>query len=310
VQDYLTGLSDHGVASVLNDGREVIGREASGRFIPLFMTIGLLSGSNGYCAVMRDITHWKRTEEELRTAKRSAETASLHKTEFLARVSHEIRTPLNAIIGFSDLMAEERFGPIGSPRYVEYAGDIGRSGRHVLDIVNDLLDISKIEAGEQELDFQPTSLNQVLLDAVTILQPQANSQRVIIRTSLSSQLPNVVADPRSVKQIAINILSNAVRFTPPGGQAVVSSSYEKDGSAVVRIRDTGVGMTQHQLDEAMKPFRQVTASPRPRGEGTGLGLPLAKAMAEANRAEFSMGSEPGRGTLVEIRFPSQRVLAE
>ena len=153
VQDYLAGLTGNGVASVLNDGREVIGREASGGFLPLFMTIGHLTGSNGYCAVMRDITQWKRAEEELRNAKREAETANALKSDFLARVSHEIRTPLNAIIGFSELMAEERFGPIGSPRYVEYANDIRRSGKHVLDIVNDLLDISKIEAGEQDTGF-------------------------------------------------------------------------------------------------------------------------------------------------------------
>lgn len=310
VQDYLAGLTGNAVASVLNDGREVIGREASGGFLPLFMTIGHLSRSNGYCAVMRDITQWKRAEEELRTAKRQAETASSHKSEFLARVSHEIRTPLNAIIGFSDLMAEERFGPIGSPRYVEYAHDIGRSGKHVLDIVNDLLDISKIEAGEQELDFQAVSLNQALLDAVSILQPQANSQRVIIRTSLSSSVPDVVADQRSIKQIAINILSNAIRFTQAGGQVVVSTSYEESGSVSLRIRDTGVGMTRNQLEQAMKPFRQVTGVQRERGDGTGLGLPLAKAMAEANRAQFAMNSQPGQGTLVEIVFPSQRVLAE
>lgn len=310
VQDYLAGLTGNAVASVLNDGREVIGREASGGFLPLFMTIGHLSRSNGFCAVMRDITQWKRAEEELRTAKRQAETASSHKSEFLARVSHEIRTPLNAIIGFSDLMAEERFGPIGSPRYVEYAHDIGRSGKHVLDIVNDLLDISKIEAGEQDLDFKAVSLNQALLDAVSILQPQANSQRVIIRTSLSSSVPDVVADQRSIKQIAINILSNAIRFTQAGGQVVVSTSYEESGNVSLRIRDTGVGMTRNQLEQAMKPFKQVTGLPRERGDGTGLGLPLAKAMAEANRAQFAMNSQPGQGTLVEITFPSQRVLAE
>ncbi|MDA4847587.1 PAS domain S-box protein [Hoeflea poritis] len=310
VQDYLSGLTGNGVASVLNDGREVIGREASGGFLPLFMTIGHLSGSNGYCAVMRDITQWKRAEEELRSAKREAETASSHKSEFLARVSHEIRTPLNAIIGFADLMAEERFGPIGSPRYVEYANDIRRSGKHVLDIVNDLLDISKIEAGEQELDFGAVSLNDALLETISILQPQANGQRVIVRTSLSSSVPEVVADRRSIKQIAINILSNAIRFTPAGGQIVVSTTYEPSGNVSLRIRDTGVGMTRFQLEQAMKPFKQVAGFNRQRGEGTGLGLPLAKAMAEANRAQFAMNSQPGQGTLVEIIFPSQRVLAE
>ncbi len=309
VLDYINGISSHGVASVLNDGREVIGREASGGFVPLFMTLGLLTSSSGYCAVIRDITQWKRTEDELRGAKSAAETANAHKTDFLARVSHEIRTPLNAIIGFSDMMAGERFGPIGHPRYVEYANDIGRSGRHVLDIVNDLLDISKIEAGEMDLDFDAINLNEAISEAVALLQPQANSQRVIIRTALSHAVPDVVADLRSIKQIALNILSNAIRFTPSGGQIVVSTSYETNGSVVLRIRDTGVGMTRSELDQAMKPFRQVSTQSRHRGEGTGLGLPLTKAMVDANRAIFAISSTPSEGTLVEIAFPSQRVLA-
>ncbi|MBB3592444.1 PAS domain S-box-containing protein [Rhizobium sp. BK529] len=310
VLDYLHGLSGHGVASVLNDGREVIGREAAGGFVPLFMTMGRLTSSNGYCAVIRDITQWKRTEEELRNAKGAAETANAHKTDFLARVSHEIRTPLNAIIGFSDMMASERFGPIGHPRYIEYANDIGRSGRHVLDIVNDLLDISKIEAGEMDLDFASVGLNEAISEAVALVQPQANSQRVIIRTALSQSVPDVVADLRSIKQIALNILSNAIRFTPSGGQIVVSTSYEANGSVAMRVRDTGIGMTRSELDQAMKPFRQVSSTQsRHRGDGTGLGLPLTKAMVDANRAIFSISSAPNEGTLVEITFPSQRVLA-
>lgn len=310
VLDYLAGLSGHGVASVLNDGREVIGREAAGGFIPLFMTMGRLSSSSGFCAVIRDITQWKRTEEELRNAKRAAETANAHKSDFLARVSHEIRTPLNAIIGFSDMMATERFGPIGHPRYIEYANDIGRSGRHVLDIVNDLLDISKIEAGEMELDFTAVGLNETISEAVSLVQPQANAQRVIIRTSLSANVPQIVADLRSIKQIALNILSNAIRFTPSGGQIVVSTAYEANGSVVLRIRDTGVGMTRSELEQAMKPFRQVTTGARKRGDGTGLGLPLTKAMVDANRANFSINSTPNEGTLVEVIFPSPRVLAD
>lgn len=309
ILDYLSGLSGHGVASVLNDGREVIGREASGGFLPLFMTIGKLTSSNGYCAVIRDITQWKRTEDELRTAKRAAETANAHKSEFLAHVSHEIRTPLNAIIGFADMMATERFGPIGHPRYVEYANDIGRSGRHVLDIVNDLLDISKIEAGEMELDFVSVGLNETVSEAVSLVQPQANSQRVIIRTALSHAVPPVVADLRSIKQIVLNILSNAIRFTPSGGQIVVSTAYEPNGNVVLRIRDTGIGMTRSELELAMKPFRQVAGSSRRRGDGTGLGLPLTKAMVDANRAAFAITSAPNEGTLVEISFPSPRVLA-
>ena len=310
VMDYLIGLAEHGVSSVLNDGREIIGHEANGGTLPLFMTIGRLSGSQGYCAVMRDITQWKRSEEELREAKRAAETANSHKSDFLARVSHEIRTPLNAIIGFSEMMVEERFGPIGSPRYLEYARDIGSSGKHVLDIVNDLLDISKIEAGQVDLEFDAVSLNDQLAECVSMLQPMANSQRVIIRTSLSASLPEVVADSRSIKQIALNLLSNAVRYTPSGGQIVVSTAYEPNGNAVLRIRDTGIGMSRKELEQAMKPFGQVGASARQHGDGTGLGLPLTKAMVEASRAQFEIVSAPKEGTLVTVTFPPQRVLAD
>jgi PAS domain S-box-containing protein len=308
--DYLSNLNGTGVASLMNDGREVIGREAHGRFIPLFMTIGRLAGANGYCAVLRDITQWKRAEEELNAARRAAEHASTQKSEFLARVSHEIRTPLNAIIGFSDLMTEERFGPVGNLRYLDYLKDINRSGRHVLDLVNDLLDISKIEAGQQEMDFEAVSLNEALSEAVSMMQPQANRERVIIRSSFASELPEVVADLRSIKQIALNLLSNAVRYTGAGGQVIISTSYELTGGVVVRVRDTGVGMSAQEIEQAMKPFKQINALKRERGDGTGLGLPLTKAMVEANRAAFIISSTPGQGTLVEITFPSTRVLAD
>ncbi|MDN2567588.1 PAS domain S-box protein [Aquibium sp. A9E412] len=309
-EDYLAGLADNGVASVLNDGREVIGREAQGRFIPLFMTIGRLPNRGGYCAVLRDITQWKRAEEDLTQARAQAERASSQKTEFLARVSHEIRTPLNAIIGFSELMSDEKFGPIGNDRYRDYLRDINRSGNHVLDLVNDLLDISKIEAGEQEMHYEAVSLNDTLAEAVAMMQPQANRERVIIRSSLASGLPEVVADLRSVRQIALNLLSNAIRYTSAGGQVIVSTAYEPSGAVVMRFRDTGIGMSSAEIDEALKPFKQINALRRKRGEGTGLGLPLTRAMVEANRARFAISSAPGEGTLVEISFPPTRVLAE
>jgi len=316
--DYLHGLSGNGVLSVLNDGREVIGREAKGGFIPLFMTIGKLPHTRGFCAVLRDITQWKRTEEELTNARKEAERASSQKTEFLARISHEIRTPLNAIIGFSELMADEKFGPIGNDRYRDYLRDINRSGNHVLALVNDLLDISKIEAGALDMQFEAVSLNDAIAEAIALMQPQANRERVIIRSSFQSNLPDIVADTRSIKQVALNLLSNAVRFTAPGGQVIVSTSYELNGDVVMRVRDTGIGMTKSEVEQALKPFRQVNALKRRkaesakdwRNEGTGLGLPLTKAMVEANRAQFAIDSTPGHGTVVEIAFPPTRVLAD
>ncbi|BAB52812.1 PAS domain S-box protein [Mesorhizobium japonicum] len=309
-RDYLTGLSEPGVASVMNDGREVIGREAQGRFIPLFMTIGRLPNDSGFCAVVRDITQWKRAEEDLTQARAVAERASSLKTDFLARISHEIRTPLNAIIGFSELMVDEKFGPVANDRYRDYLRDINRSGNHVLDLVNDLLDISKIEAGQQEMAYEAVSLNDTLAETVAMMQPQANRERVIIRSSFASRLPEVVADLRSVRQIALNILSNAIRYTQAGGQVIVSTAYETSGDVVMRVRDTGIGMSQAEIEQALKPFKQINALKRGRGDGTGLGLPLTKAMVEANRARFTINSTPGEGTLVEVAFPSTRVLAE
>jgi signal transduction histidine kinase len=276
----------------------------------MFMTIGRLPSESGFCAVVRDITQWKRAEEDLTQARAVAERASSQKTDFLARISHEIRTPLNAIIGFSELMVDEKFGPVGNDRYRDYLRDINRSGNHVLDLVNDLLDISKIEAGEQEMNYEAVSLNDTLAETVAMMQPQANRERVIIRSSFPSRLPEIVADLRSVRQIALNLLSNAVRYTQAGGQVIVSTSYEASGDIVMRVRDTGIGMSQAEIEQAMKPFKQVNTLRRQRGDGTGLGLPLTKAMVEANRARFSISSTPGTGTLVEVTFPSTRVLAD
>ncbi|MBA5778340.1 PAS domain S-box protein [Stappia sp. F7233] len=309
--DYLEGLARNGVASVLNDGREVIGRVRSGGLIPLFMTIGRVGSDPDapkFCAVLRDITQWKTAEEELTHAKKQAETASSQKSDFLAKISHEIRTPLNAIIGFSEVMMEERFGPIGNDRYKEYLRDIHKSGSHLMSLINDLLDLSKIEAGKLDLTFEAVSANDIIRECVALMQPQANRDRVIIRASLPASVPNIVADGRSVRQIVLNLLSNAIKFNQPGGQVIVSSALEDSGEVVLRVRDTGVGMSAKDLQAAMEPFRQLHTSRH--GGGTGLGLPLTKALVEANRASFRIDSEPNHGTLIEITFPPQRVLAE
>jgi PAS domain S-box-containing protein len=310
-RDYLDGLTSSGVASVLNDGREVIGRVRQGGLIPLFMTMGRIGdGMPKFCAVLRDITQWKRAEEDLLNAKRTAERASSAKSDFLAKISHEIRTPLNAIIGFSEVMMAEQFGPIGSDRYREYMRDIHASGEHLVSLINDLLDLSKIEAGKLDLVFASVNLNQLVQQCVALMQPQANQQRIIIRSSLSPTLPPVVADARSVRQIVLNLLSNSIKFTGPGGQVIISTALTDRAEAVLRVRDTGVGMTDKEIETAMEPFRQLATSTRWGSGGTGLGLPLTKALAEANRAAFTIKSARDAGTLVEITFPGTRVLAE
>lgn len=305
---YLETLRANGLAGILNDGREVLGEIRQGGTVPLFITIGRLPAERGWCMVMRDITHWKKGEEELVAARRQAEDASLHKSRFLANISHELRTPLNAIIGFADVMASECFGPIGHERYLEYLGDIKRSGHHVLDLVNDLLDISKIEAGKVELNFEAVALNEVLSEVVSLMQPQANRERVIVRSNLPENVPQVVADRRSIRQIALNLIANAIRFTPAGGQIIASTSLAPSGEVALRFRDSGIGMTEREIEIALTPFRQVPGTGRDRSEGTGLGLPLTKAMTEANRALFQITSAPGEGTVIEIVFPAQRVL--
>jgi signal transduction histidine kinase len=178
-----------------------------------------------------------------------------------------------------------------------------------MSLINDLLDLSKIEAGKVELTFEAVPANAIIQECVALMQPQANRERIIIRTSLASELPNVVADPRSFRQILLNLLSNAIKFTRAGGQVIVSTTLEESGEVVVRVRDTGIGMTDKDIETALKPFRQVALSRDDREHGTGLGLPLTKALVEANRAAFAIESAPNQGTLVKITFPTTRVLA-
>ena len=309
VLDYFEGLKSGGVRSVLNDGREVTARVRQGGRIPVFLSFGQITEKpeRKFCAVMRDLTAWKKSERELIDARKTAENASAQKSDFLAKISHEVRTPLNAIIGFAEVMMEERFGPVGNERYKDYLKDIHESGGHVISLVNDLLDLSKIEAGKMELDFTSVNVNEVVRGAVSIMQPQSQRGRIVIRSAMTTKLPPVVADERALKQIVLNLLSNAVKFTDPGGQVIVSTTQSDLGEVAIRVRDTGIGMTPQEVEQAMEPFKQLSATRR--AGGTGLGLPLTKALVEANRAAIRISSVKNEGTLVEIVFPPTRVMA-
>ena len=317
-KDYLDGLATNATRSLLNDGRELEVKAPQGGTISVFMTLGRLdhvepdedvaaTSDARYCALFRDLTHWKKVEHELETAKHDAEAASAAKTDFLAKVSHEVRTPLNAIIGFAEVMREERFGPVGNERYKDYLRDIHASGTHVMSLINDLLDLSKIQAGRMELDPTPIDANRIISDCVGLMQTQASRGRVIMRMSLAPALPMIRADERSIRQIVLNLLSNAVKYNEPGGQVIVATAAPEDGKVLIRVRDTGAGMSEADISAALEPFRQLAT--RPMTEGTGLGLPLTKALVEANEATFTIRSKVDQGTLVEIAFPPARVLA-
>ena len=286
----------------------MIGRVAGGAFLPLAVSLGRVPGTDGFCAVIHDITRWKRAEETAEKARAHAEAANLQKSTFLSEVASEIRDPVDAMIGFADLIGSESLGPVGNERYLEYLDDIKRSGHQVIDLVTILHDLAEVESGRQELSFEAVSLAEIVTEVTAVMAPQANRQRVIMRTHLPSSVPPVVGDRPTIRQIATNLVANSIRSTPAGGQLIVSLRYEAETGVSLRFRDSGVGMRQDEIDSAL------------RGPGTGyasagaesgrLGLPLTKALAEANRAELSIRSTPGEGTLVEVRFPPTRVLLD
>jgi PAS domain S-box-containing protein len=308
--DHLDRLAQSTGASILDAGYEAIGRVRQGGLVPLYITVGRIEGGEKLCAVLRDVTAWKRSAEELTSAKQAAEKASIAKSEFLAKISHEIRTPLNAIIGFSEVMMDERLGSMGNERYRQYLKDIHASGGHLISLLNDLMDLSKIEAGKLDLTFISVNLNDLIQQCVAIMQQQAKRERVIIRTALSASLPQIVADARSMRQIALNLLSNSIKFTGAGGQVIVSTALTDEQEVVLRVRDTGSGISEKDLETALEPFRQTATAVHWGTSGTGLGLPITRALVEANHARLRIASEVGDGTLVEVAFPSTRVLAQ
>jgi signal transduction histidine kinase len=234
--------------------------------------------------------------------------AVARRLDFLAKVSHEVRTPLNSILGFTELMLEERLGAIGNPRYKGYVEDIHQSGLYALSLLNDLLDISKIDAGKFDLDFTAVDLPELVEACVNSLQPLAKRERILLRTSLSPNLPAVIADRRRLKQILLNLLSNAIKFTNAGGQVIVSARLIDGGDLRLRVHDGGVGMTEDEIAAAMQPFHQLDTAPR-KQTGTGLGLPVTKALVEANRARLLIASERGAGTSADVIFAKDRLAA-
>lgn len=233
-------------------------------------------------------------------------TVVARRLDFLAKVSHEVRTPLNSILGFTELMLEERLGAIGNARYRGYVEDIHQSGLYALSLLNDLLDISKIEADKFELDFTAVDLPELVESCVNSLQPLARRERILLRTSFGRNLPAAIADRRRLKQILLNLLSNAIKFTNAGGQVIISARLIEGGDLRLRVHDNGVGMTDDEIAFAMQPFHQLDTAPR-KQTGTGLGLPVTRALADANRARLVITSQRGLGTSADVIFPCDRL---
>jgi PAS domain S-box-containing protein len=301
-RDYLESIKGANISSLLEHGRELLGRVRQGGLIPLSLTMGRTrpDGPN-FFAVFRDLSQSKKNESELQQMRRLADRAGNAKTDLLARISHEVRTPLNAIIGFAEVMISERFGALGNARYVEYMKDIRASGERVIAIISDLLDLSRVETGRLDLAFANQNLNDLVEQCVAVMQPQANRERIIIRTSLAHMLPPVVADAPALRQIALNLIGNSIHLANAGGQVIVSTALSDFGEVVLRVRDTGHGLNDREVAAALEPFR-TQAPPDQVSDGAAVNLSLTKALVEANRAQFHIKTAPHSGTLIEVVF--------
>ncbi len=262
-----------------------------------------------FVAMHEDITHRKLAEEKIRAAMEHAEVANRAKSELLANMSHELRTPLNAIIGFSNTIKQEVFGPLENVKYREYAGDILDSGEHLLNLINDILDVSAIEAGKVDLLEEEVSIQGAVEASLRLIQHRAERGGVALRNELPKDSPGLWADERRIKQVLINLLSNAVKFTPQGGHVTVTAYPADGGGYSLVVIDTGIGMDENGIAKAMSQFGQVDSSLNRKFEGTGLGLPLAKGLVDLHGGRFEIESRAGEGTIVCITFPVERVLA-
>jgi signal transduction histidine kinase len=245
--------------------------------------------------------------EALRRARDEAEAANKAKSEFLATMSHELRTPLNAIIGFSELMMRGVLGPVGNENYLSYIQDIHLSGRHLLDIINDILEFSKVEAGKLELLECEVDVGEVMAALLRLIGPKARDAGLVLRDLLPQDLPRLWCDERKLKQMLLNLLSNAVKFTPAGGSIELEAAATAAGLTLT-VRDTGIGIARSDLGRVIQPFVQVENSLSRRHEGTGLGLTLVKSMAEIHDGSLSLESELGQGTTARLTFPAERMI--
>ena len=302
VLEYFSGVKSAGVSSLLDHGRETLGRVRQGGFIPLSLTIGRTRADGpNFFAVFRDLSQSRKSESELQQARRLSERAANAKSDMLARISHELRAPLNAIIGFAEVMIGQRLGSLGNERYLEYMKDIRASGQRVITVIDDLLDLTRIETGKIDLSFTSQNLNDLVESCVAVMQPQANRERIIIRTSLAHTLPPVIADARALRQIAMNLIGTSIHLAKAGGQVIVSTALSDFGEAVLRVRDTGQAMNHSEVAAALEPFGMRGPSDEV-SDASAVSLSLTKALVEANGARFHIRPGPHSGTLVEVVF--------
>ena len=260
-----------------------------------------------FLAIHENISQRKEVEQKLVEAKEQAEIANRAKTDLMANMSHELRTPLNAIIGFSGTIKEEIFGPIGHEKYVEYMDDIYNSGNHLLGLINDILDVSAIEAQAFELEDQELCPIDLVKSSIRLIAPRATTGNVQVTSVLSASLPKFRADERRVKQIMLNLLSNAVKFTPEDGEVTVHGKITDTGCLEISVTDTGIGMDAEEIKTAMSKFGQVDSGLNRKHEGTGLGLPLTKGLMEMHGGSLQVFSHKGSGTTVIATFPKDRI---
>jgi signal transduction histidine kinase len=282
-------------------------RDGSYRWMDTLATGVEWDGKMASLSWLTDITERKAMEGEILKAKEAAEFANRTKTEFLAHMSHELRTPLNAIIGFAEVIKTQLFGPVGHPNYVEYSGDIHKSGQHLLELINDILDLSKLEAGRLQLRETDVSPAAVVEQCCMLMRNNARASKVSLVCAVPDDLPTLRADERTLRQVLLNFLSNAIKFTPQGGCVTASAERTLDGGISFSVSDTGIGMNEEEIKVAMLPFGQIDSKIARQHKGTGLGLPISKSLIELHDGTMGVDSQPGKGTTLRAYFPPERV---